>query len=140
MNHFARAAALVLLASGPVAPVAADSEYPPLEMLLRTDRTIIGQPFEYPSGTAQITGAIVTMIPGQETGWHVHDAPLFAHILQGELTVDYGSNGSRTYKTGDSLVEAFKTRHNGKNTGDVPVRILVVFAGAEGVPNTVVEK
>ncbi|WP_121063914.1 cupin domain-containing protein [Chachezhania antarctica] len=139
MVHLKRAAIVALCLAAADAAVA-DSEYPPLEMLLQTDKTVIGQPFEYPSGTAQITAAIVTMAPGESTGWHVHDAPLFAHILQGEITVDYGPDGPRVYKTGDSIVEAFKTRHNGTNTGAVPVRILAVFAGVEGVPNTVSEK
>lgn len=120
-------------------PVAADTEYPPLDVLLSSGTTIIGQNFEYPEGPARITSAIVTMQPGQETGWHVHEVPLFAYILQGEITVDYGIMGKITYTTGDSLIEAYKTRHNGTVTGDVPVRILAVFAGADGIPNTVSE-
>ncbi len=118
----------------------AKDTYPPLDVLLSTTTTTIGQPFEYPEGQAKITGAIVTMQPGQKTGWHKHEAPLFAYILEGEITVDYGPNGTKTYKTGDSFVEAFESEHNGQNTGDGITRILAVFAGAEGTPNTVSEK
>jgi len=117
----------------------AKDSYPPLDVLLSTSETIIAQPFAYPEGEARITAAIVTMLPGKETGWHHHEVPLFAYILEGELIVDYGADGTKLYRAGDSLIEAFKTRHNGKNTGTVPVRLIAVFAGAEGAANTVVD-
>ena len=108
--------------------------------MLSTSETVLGQPFEYPDGEAKITAAIVTMQPGQKTGWHKHNVPLFAYILEGELTVDYGPKGTKIYKAGDSIVEAYKTEHNGENTGDVSARILAVFAGAIDTPNTVADK
>ncbi|MDG1430429.1 MAG: cupin domain-containing protein [Paracoccaceae bacterium] len=126
---------LTLLAT----PVAADTEYPPLDVLLSTGETIIGQTIDYPEGPAKMTSAIVTMQPGQQTGWHTHEVPLFAYVIEGEITVDYGPDGTKTYLAGDSLIEAYKTRHNGINTGSGIVRILAVFAGAEGIPNTVSE-
>ena len=113
--------------------------YPPVEVLLLTETTILGQPIVYPEGPAQITVAVVTMEPGQVTGWHKHEAPLAAHMLAGELTVDYGPDGTRVYREGDTLVEALGSRHSGTNTGDSIARILVVFAGAVGTPNTVSE-
>lgn len=117
----------------------AETSYPPVEVLLQSETTVIGQEIVYPEGPAQITVAIVTMEQGKTTGWHRHDAPLTAHILEGELTVDYGEDGQRVYRKGDTLVEALGSRHNGKNTGDGVARILVVFAGAVGTPNTVSE-
>jgi quercetin dioxygenase-like cupin family protein len=54
--------------------------------------------------------------PGQATGWHRHDAPLFAYLLQGELTVDDGADGTSVYRTGDALVEAQGSAHNDVNT------------------------
>ncbi len=113
--------------------------YPPLDVLLSSGETIIQQKLVYPEGPAVITSAIVTMQPGASTGWHRHDAPLFAWMLEGELTVDYGADGVKVYKAGDAFIEAFKTSHNGTNTGTGPARVLAVFAGAEGTANTVVE-
>lgn len=115
----------------------AEVTYPPVDVLLQTEATIIGEQVIYPEGPAQITVAIVTMQPGQSTGWHRHEVPLTAHLLEGELTVDYGDKGTRVYKAGDTLVEALGSSHNGQNTGAGIVRILAVFAGAVGVPNTV---
>ena len=34
-----------------------------------------------------------------------------AYILEGELTVDYGAHGTRTYKQGQSLMEAMSVAH-----------------------------
>lgn len=115
------------------------ASYPPLDVLLQTSTTVIGQPIAYPSGTPMVTAAIVTMVPGQETGWHQHEVPLFAWMLEGELTVDYGAAGVKVYRKGDALVEALKSRHNGRNTGTGDVRLLAVFIGAEGAANTLAE-
>jgi len=105
--------------------------------LLSTDETVIGQPIAYPAqGKAKVTSVIVTMQPGEETGWHRHDVPMFGYILEGEVTVDYGAKGTRVYRQGDAVMEAVDWPHSGRNTGGIPARILAVFMGAEGVPNT----
>lgn len=132
--------AIALAAALPREPVALPhtaESHPLVTVLQSTGKTILGQPFAYPKATpAKVTAVIVSMKPGEETGWHKHDVPLFGYILEGELTVDYGKDGTRTYKTGDSLIEAFKTPHNGRNTGNGDMRVLAVFMGADGVPNT----
>ena len=44
--------------------------------LLNTGETVLGQPIAYPKeGPAKVTAAIVTMLPGEETGWHKHEVP-----------------------------------------------------------------
>jgi len=116
---------------------AEDNSYPHLDVLISTTTSVIGQKLEYPSGKAKVTAAIVTMQPGESTGLHKHNVPLFAYILEGELSVDYGADGTNVYKAGDSFIEAFLTEHNGTNTGDTIVRIIAVFAGATDIQNTV---
>ena len=107
--------------------------------LLSTSKTVLGQTISYPAGApAEVTAAIITMLPGEQTGWHRHDVPMFGYILEGEITVDYGAKGTRVYRQGDALIEAIDVPHNGRNTGKGEARILAVFMGANGVPNTVV--
>lgn len=115
----------------------AKTAYPSTDVLLSTSETVIGQPITYPTGPALVTSSIITMEPGQATGWHRHDAPLVGYMLDGEITVDYGPDGTRVYRAGDALVEALGSSHNGINTGPDTVRILAVSIGAEGVANTV---
>lgn len=105
--------------------------------LLDTGQTILSQPIAYPTQSpAKIVSAIVTMLPGEETGWHQHDVPMFGYILEGEVTVTYAGNGTRVYRQGDALMEAVDIPHNGLNTGKIPARVLAVFMGADGVPDT----
>jgi quercetin dioxygenase-like cupin family protein len=106
-----------------------------LTPLLSSGTTIIDQPIAYPAGTPKVTGAIVTIPPGGETGWHLHEVPLFVYILEGEVTVDYGEKGVKVVKQGESILEAMNWAHNGMNKTDKPLRILAVYMGAEGVAN-----
>ncbi len=139
MNKIAAIAVTILIA-GTIGMasgfVIAKSVYPPVQILVSDTKTVIGEEMAYPEGIPKITAAIVTMQVGQTTGWHKHDAPLFAWVLEGEVTVDYGEHGIRTYTEGDAFLEAFASYHNGENTGDDFARILAVFAGAEGTDNT----
>ena len=107
-----------------------------MEVLIESDRTVLDQPFFYPSGTAKVTAQVITIPSGASTSLHLHGVPMFAHILKGDLVVDYGSAGERTYRKGDTVVEAIDWPHRGRNAGKGKVKILVVFAGAEGVANT----
>jgi len=103
------------------------------ETLFVGKATVLGQPLAYPPGEAVVTSQIVTLSPGASTGWHIHAVPLYAYILEGELTVDYGPRGTHVYRVGDSLLEAIDWPHNGHNRGGVPVRLLAVYIGAEGL-------
>jgi len=77
------------------------------------------------------------MQPGQSTGWHKHDVPLFGYMLEGEITVDYGpKHGKKVYAQGDTLMEAIGEPHDGSATSPGPTRILAVFVGAEDVKNS----
>jgi quercetin dioxygenase-like cupin family protein len=110
---------------------------PQFTELLSTGKTVMGEPIVYPTGApAKLTAGIVTMAPGAETGWHTHGVPLVGLILDGEMTVDYGDRGKRTYKAGQSVAEAINVPHNGKNTGSGVMRLFVIYMGAEGLPNS----
>lgn len=101
--------------------------------LLSTSTTILGEPLRYPTtGPAHVTAAIVTLAPGQRTIPHKHGVPLFAYILEGEFSVDYGDKGMRTYKPGDSFMEAMDQAHFGFNAGTVPAKLIAVYMGAKG--------
>ena len=103
-----------------------------LTPLLKAGTDIVGQPLAYPEGAPVITAAIVTLPPGRETGWHVHEVPLFVHILEGAITLDYGEKGTKVYAAGDSLMEAMNWPHNGTNKGTVPVSMIAVYMGGGG--------
>jgi quercetin dioxygenase-like cupin family protein len=123
-------------------PAAADAvhsqDYKRVQKLLSSDKTVLGQTIKYPEQLpAQITSLIVTLEPGESTGWHEHQVPSYGYVLEGEATIDYGSKGTRTYKAGEAFLEVMNWPHNAKCTSDVPVRILAVFMGGSGLKNVV---
>ena len=132
------ALALALIAPCAIV-VRADSAPPsyPAVPLLSAGETVTGETIRYPSGDARVTASIVTLAPGGRTIAHRHGVPMFAYILDGELTVDYGDKGKRTYRAGDALMEAMAITHSGLNTGTVPVRILAVYMGATGASDVI---
>jgi quercetin dioxygenase-like cupin family protein len=97
------------------------------QTILDIDTTVIGQDIQYPSGSPHITSKIVTIPMGAETGPHIHEYPMFAYIMEGEVTVDYGEQGIKTFVKGESIIEAINYTHNGKNNGEKPTEILVVL-------------
>jgi len=116
---------------------AEDDGYPSVP-LLSTGTTIAGETLHYPTGgPAHVTAAIITLGPGAKTILHRHGVPLFGYILDGELTVDYGDRGKRTYRKGDAFMEAMDVPHFGVDTGKEPVRILAVYMGAEGAADVI---
>jgi quercetin dioxygenase-like cupin family protein len=106
--------------------------------LLSTSKTIVDEPIAYPVGApAKLTASILALAPGDETGWHTHGVPLAGIVLEGEMTVDYGDRGKKVFRKGDAVAEAISIPHNGINTGTEPVRVFVLFMGAEGLPTAI---
>ena len=126
MHRRRRLIALAVLAvfASPLVAAADDAKKPgyPLVPLLSTGKTIVGETIHYPAGDAHVTAAIVTLAPGGRTILHKHGVPLFAYILAGELTVNYGAHGTRTYQQGQSFMEAMDVAHFGINNGKEPVK------------------
>jgi len=120
----------LLLATG--TPVAAE-QYERVSEVFVGSTTVTQEPITYPDGGPKVHAIVVTLLPGEETGWHVHTVPLFGYVLAGRLTVNYGPRGLRTYRPETGFLEAMATAHNGRNDGSEPCRILAVFIGAKGL-------
>ena len=108
-----------------------------VQELLSTTQTWDGASIQYPSGTAKVTGVIITLPPGAETGWHLHPIPCFALILEGDLVVELKDGRTKKLKAGDTFAEVIGTPHNGKNMGKVPLKIAVFYAGNTELKNTI---
>jgi quercetin dioxygenase-like cupin family protein len=97
--------------------------------LLKTTSSWDGKALEYPQGEAQITGLMVEIAPGGETGWHEHPIPSFGIILQGTLEITLQNGQLKRLQAGEALAEVVNTLHNGKNIGKEPVKIAVFYTG-----------
>lgn len=104
--------------------------------LLKTTASWNGQPLTYPAGQAEVTGLLVEIAPGGETGWHEHPIPSFGLLLQGELEITLKDGQVKRLRVGEALAEVVDTLHSGRNVGQEPVKIMVFYAGAVGQPLT----
>jgi quercetin dioxygenase-like cupin family protein len=105
--------------------------------LVKTSESWDGTPLVYPKGEAEISGVLIEIMPGAETGWHLHPVPSFGMILEGQLTVSLKDGRTKELKTGDVIVEVVNTLHNGRNTGPSVTKLVVFYAGEKGGKLTV---
>ncbi len=57
-------------------------------LILKTTTTTGNYPAKYLNTQGpEITAMKVEIKPGAETGWHSHPVPLYAYVLEGDLTV-----------------------------------------------------
>jgi quercetin dioxygenase-like cupin family protein len=103
--------------------------------------TILEEAFSYPiTNNPEVSSSIITLPPGTQTGWHLHEAPMYAYVLEGTLEVTYQLDGAEitnTYTKGEAIMEGLNTPHNGANNTDKPVKVLVVNFGSPDLDNSV---
>ncbi len=117
-----------------------DEPYRAVQEILSARETVAGEPLRYPESASPVIHAVViTLRSGETTARHRHGVPLFAYILDGELTVNYAGQGTRVYRRGDAVLEAMNVSHFGQNAGATPVRILAVYLSAAGMRETITE-
>lgn len=107
---------------------------PPITVstVLNTATSWDGKPLEYPAGQAVVTGMVIEIAPGAQTGWHLHSIPSFALVLEGELEVRLKDGSANRLQAGQALAEVVNTLHNGRNVGSGPVKLVVFYTGAQG--------
>ena len=104
-----------------------------VETILKTDTTSIGQKINYPQfKNSEVTIAKITIEPGESTGWHRHNIPVFAYILQGVLTVEIENHETKQFTADTSFSEVFNTLHNGTNKGFENVVLIAFYLGEKG--------
>jgi quercetin dioxygenase-like cupin family protein len=101
-----------------------------IEKLLQTDTTSIGQKIAYPNfSDPEITMSKITFHPGQSTGWHKHNFPVFAYVLKGTLTVELEDHRIIKFKENSTYAEVINTYHNGSNQEKTDLVIMAVYLG-----------
>ncbi|WP_328557260.1 cupin domain-containing protein [Streptomyces sp. NBC_00358] len=77
----------------------------------------------------------ITIPPGQATGWHYHDGPLYGYVEQGTLS-HFASSCAEDglYRAGDSLTEppGPANVHIGRNLGKKPLVLDVLYVLPHG--------
>ena len=107
-------------------------------MLDAQQLTVLDQQIAYPKKKpAQVTSEIISLEPGQETGWHKATTPTYSYVLDGTLTVEYDAGVTKEFPAGTAFMQAQGVFYDGMNKGDQSLHVLVVHLGAKGVKNTV---
>jgi quercetin dioxygenase-like cupin family protein len=120
-------------------PAASSGDYDGLKVspIKKTTTTTNGRKIAYPqTDSPEVTVVTVDISPNTETGWHVHSIPVYAYVLAGELIVHFEDGKQHIFREGDAIIEVVNTPHNGRNHGNVPVKLVVFYTGVEGRPNT----
>ena len=89
-----------------------------------------GNALVYPSGEASITTQVKVWAPDFTSAWHYHPYQCVAHIIQGELTVNFDTSASlddkspnkstnvtKTFKAGEVFIGTSNTWHYSQNLG-----------------------
>jgi quercetin dioxygenase-like cupin family protein len=130
------AASLILLSSS--FGLVAKSGKPAIVVVpvLSTGTTASGQPIILPSGPARVIVSTYVIAPGARLPVHRHPYPRYAYVLEGHLRVtEVKSHRATSYKKGDFIVEMIGQEHFGQNTGDGPLRLLVIDIVPKNVSN-----
>jgi len=109
---------------------------PKVSPVVKATATATGQKLQYPqTDKPEIESVLIEIAPGGESGRHMHPVPTYVYVLEGTLTVDMDNESPREYAAGSGFLESLNTWHNGKNLGQAPVKVLVVFVSEEGKKN-----
>jgi len=90
-----------------------------------------------PKAQAEVTPVLIEIPVGGETGWHKHPMITLGYMLQGDLEVALQDGRTHQFHAGDPAAEVIDTFHNGRNIGNVPVKIIVFYVGEPGANTTV---
>jgi len=93
----------------------------------------------YPRGQPEINIKRIVIPPGIRLPIHLHPVINAGVLLRGELTVVKENGQTLQLHAGDPIVELVDAWHYGVNRGKVPAEIIVVYAGTQGTPTTVIQ-
>ena len=89
-----------------------------------------------------ITGGIVEIEPGGQTGRQQFRVPTYIFIIDGILTTDYdegpiGTKGFQYHAAGQSFMDQGGWWHNHLNSSPKPVKYLILHLGYPGRPDPI---
>jgi quercetin dioxygenase-like cupin family protein len=103
-----------------------------IEKLMQSDLNSMGQKIAYPEvKDARVTMMKITFPPGETTGWHKHNIPVFSYILKGTLTVETEDNKITQYKENTSFAESYNIYHKGTNNEKTDLVVMAIYLGGD---------
>ena len=106
-------------------------------VLIQSTQSWDGGDFAYPAGNAQLTVARIHIPTGVTLPLHCHPVPLGGVLSKGILEVTKEDGQKILLNKGEALIEVSRQWHHGHAVEEA--EIIVVYAGAEGVPVTILK-
>ncbi|HEY8981067.1 MAG TPA: cupin domain-containing protein [Streptomyces sp.] len=96
--------------------------------------------FQTTAGGKDYTLRKLTLPPGATTGWHQHTGMVYARIEEGTLShFDATCESDGVYTAGQFIEEGPNYTHIGRNLGDTPLVLDVLYVLPHGDPFSVDE-
>lgn len=112
-----------------------------VEILVQSDKSWNGKKLPaYPKEDPLISVVKVTVPPHSKLKWHTHPSINAGYLISGKITVTAEDGTVHVIKAGEGLIEMVDTLHYGRNDGDVPAEIVVVYAGVKDQPLAVIKE
>lgn len=103
-----------------------------IEKLLQSDLNSMGQKIQYPNvKDATVSVMKITFPPGETTGWHKHEIPVFSYILEGTLTVETEDHKVTLYKENTCFAESYNIYHKGTNNEKTNLVVLAIYLAGD---------
>lgn len=103
-----------------------------IEKLLQSDLNSMGQKIQYPNvKDAKVSVMKITFPPGETTGWHKHEIPVFSYILEGTLTVETEDHKVTQYKENSCFAESYNIYHKGTNKEKSNLVVLAIYLAGD---------
>lgn len=88
-----------------------------------------------------LTGQVIEIEPGGQTGRQRHLVPSYIYVLEGVLTSNseggpVGVAGVQYHSAGQSYMDAVGVWHNHANSGTTPLKYLLLLIGTPGGPTS----
>ena len=106
-----------------------------------------GNALVYPSGEASITSQVKVWAPDFTSPWHYHPYQCVAHVIQGELTVNFDTEASlddkspnkstsvtKTFKAGEAFIGTSNKWHYSQNLGSEDLIFTTSWLAEKGAP------
>ena len=133
-RKFLGLALLASAASGCATAESASQSAIGIETLVQSTSAWDATPYSgYPDGQPQISVLRITIAPHTTLEWHSHPMPNAGYVLSGELTLEERDGIRQHFVAGQAITETVNRIHRGV-TGEVPVVLIVFYAGAPGLP------
>jgi quercetin dioxygenase-like cupin family protein len=105
--------------------------------IIRSDRTISGQPLKLPQGAAEMVAAAVEIPAGGVTTIHQHPWSRFVYVERGPVRITNHDTGEvKQFATGAMFSEVVAQWHEGRAL-ETPARLIVIDLVPPGANNMI---